>query len=114
MRSETMNVGAATGLLGSAAGAPLSQTAGAETERTQKDSTARERAVDGQQKSEKAAGIGTTEEDQQASERDADGRRLWEDTGKGKKDAAGAEGGEQERRAKDPTGMSGNSLDLTG
>jgi hypothetical protein len=108
-----MNVGIATGLLGSAAGAPLSQSAGAETERTQKDSAARERAVDGQDKSEKASGIGTTEEDQQAGERDADGRRLWEQTGKGKNRAAD-DGGESERRAKDPTGMSGNALDLTG
>lgn len=108
-----MNVGIATGLLGSAAGSPLSQTVGAETERAQKDSAARERAVDGQDKSEKASGIGTMEEDQQASERDADGRRLWEDAGK-KQNAAAADGGEPERRAKDPTGMSGNSLDLTG
>jgi hypothetical protein len=108
-----MDVGIATGAISSAAGSPLSQTKGAETERTQKDSAARERAVDGQNKSEKASGIGTTEEDQQAGERDADGRRLWEATGM-KKEAAGAEGGEPERRAKDPTGMSGNALDLTG
>jgi len=108
-----MNVGVTTGVIGSAAGAPLSQTAGSETERTQKDSAARERLVAGQEKSEKASGIGTTEEDQQTDERDADGRRLWEAPGK-KKTAADEAEAELDRRAKDPTGMSGNELDLTG
>ncbi len=108
-----MNVGVTTGALGSAAGAPLSQTKGSEAERAQKDAGARERLVDGQNRSEKASGIGTTDEDQQTDERDADGRRLWET--QGKKKAADGEGeSEQERRAKDPTGMSGNELDLTG
>jgi hypothetical protein len=108
-----MNVGVSAGVLGSAAGAPLSQKAGSEVERSQKDTAARVREVDSQNKSEKAAGIGTTEEDQQADERDADGRRLWEETGK-KKDAGEGDEDEAERRVKDPTGMSGTSLDLTG
>jgi hypothetical protein len=109
-----MNIGATTGAFGSAAGAPLAQTAGAETERSQKDSAVRERRADAQGKSERAAGIGTTEQDQGTEERDADGRRMWEETGK-KKDAAAEAGvGEPERQAKDPTGQSGNALDLTG
>jgi len=108
-----MNVGATTGALGSAAGAPLSQTAGPETERAQKESAARERLVDSQNKSERASGIGETHEDSEASERDADGRRPWEAAAK-KKAAAEAEAAEIERQAKDPTGMSGNELDLTG
>jgi hypothetical protein len=109
-----MNIGVTTGAFGSAAGAPLAQTAGAETERSQKDSAVRERRADAQNKSERAAGIGTTEQDQGTDERDADGRRMWEETGK-KQDAAGdAEAGEPERRAKDPTGQSGSALDLTG
>jgi hypothetical protein len=108
-----MNIGATTGALGSAAGAPLSQTTGPETERTQKDAAARERLVDGQAKSERASGIGETQEDQQTGERDADGRRLWETPAK-KKDVAASDEPELERKAKDPTGMSGNELDLTG
>jgi len=40
-------------------------------------------------------------------------RRLWEAAAK-KKVAAEAEAAEIERKAKDPTGMSGNELDLTG
>jgi hypothetical protein len=111
-----MNVGVTSGVLGSAAGAPLSQTAGAETERAAKDSAARERLVDGQDKSEKAAGLGATEEDQQAGERDADGRRLWELQEKGPKKAKPEhpDAAEPHRQAKDPSGMSGNALDLTG
>jgi hypothetical protein len=109
-----MNVGVTTGALGSAAGAPLSQTAGAETERAQKDAATRERLVDGQNKSERASGIGTTQEDQQTGERDADGRRLWERSEKKKSATGEPDAAEPERRAKDPTGLSGNALDLTG
>ena len=108
-----MNIGATTGALGSAAGAPLSQTAGAEAERSQKESAVQQRSADAQTKSEKASGIGQLEQDQETSERDADGRRLWEDTGKKKGEAADEENA-TERQAKDATGMSGNSLDLTG
>jgi hypothetical protein len=108
-----MNVGATTGPIVSAAGAPLSQTAGSETERAQKETGVRERLLDGQNKSEKASGIGTTDEDQQTGERDADGRRPWEIAAKKKPETADA-AGEPDRRAKDPSGMSGNALDLTG
>ena len=107
-----MNIGAATGALSSAAGAPLSQTAGSDAERVQRDSTAHQRSVDSQAKSERASGIGETEGDQQASERDADGRRLWEEMGK--KNQSDDQEGEAPRQAKDPSGVSGNSLDLTG
>jgi hypothetical protein len=111
-----MNIGVTTGLAGSAAGAPLSQTAGAETERSQKESAVRERLADSQSKSERASGIGTTEQDQQTDERDADGRRLFEGAGKRKLKPSPADpaGDEPDRRAKDPTGLSGNALDLTG
>jgi hypothetical protein len=107
-----MNVGAIPGALSSAAGAPLSQTAGSEAERTQRDATVHQRQASAQAKSEKASGIGQMDEDQQASERDADGRRLWEETRK--KNAAGEAEPEVNRQAKDTTGMSGNALDLTG
>lgn len=108
-----MNVGITTGAIHSAAGAPLSQTAGAEAERTQKDATAGQRLADAQAKSEQASGIGQMEQDQQASERDADGRRLWEDKKQGEAEAA-ADAPESPRQAKDASGMSGNTLDLTG
>jgi hypothetical protein len=110
-----MSVGITGGLIGSAAGAPLSQTAGAETERTQKDSAARERLADNQTKSERASGVGTTEQDQQTDERDADGRRMYEQSGRGADETdAESPATEPPRRVKDPTGQSGNALDLTG
>ena len=109
-----MNVGPMSGVVGSAAGAPLSQTAGSETERAQKDSSAHQRQVENDKKAADADGIGQTEEDQGTSERDADGRRFWETTNDEKKPEQDAADSESERQAKDPSGNSGNSLDLTG
>jgi hypothetical protein len=108
------------GMLTSAAGTALSQTAGSETERSQKDSLARERVADVELHAEQSAGIGQTDKDEESSERDADGRRLWEKTpGSGKKGEAAESSvagqvAAQERQSKDPTGQSGTHLDLTG
>jgi hypothetical protein len=103
------------GVLGSAAGAPLSQTSGGETERTQRDTAVQQRQADTDARAERAAGIGTTDEDQEATERDADGRRLWEAPPEKKSDAADEEqNAAQPRQSKDATGLSGNHLDLTG
>lgn len=108
-----MSVGSLGGLIGSAAGAPLSQTGGSETERASRDAAAHQRATDGAARSEKAAGIGTTEQDQETSERDADGRRMWEaPPNKGKEQDATSSA--SERQSRDPTGQSGTHLDLTG
>jgi hypothetical protein len=107
------------GVVGSAAGAPLSQTTGSETERAQKDSLANQRQIDSNERSARAAGIGQTEQDQQSSERDADGRRLWEAPAKRPNDeeqnqADGEDPTAASRQSKDPTGQSGTQLDLTG
>ncbi len=108
-----MSMGPMSGVAGSAAGAPLSQASGSETERAQKDASAHQRQVETDKKAADAAGIGQTEEDQGTSERDADGRRFWETTDK-KIPEQDADQSEPPRKAKDPTGNSGNSLDLTG
>ncbi len=111
-----MNVGAMSGVVGSAAGAPLSQTAGSEAERAKKGSSDSQRQVENDTKAEKAAGIGQTESDEGPSERDADGRKLWEGdvlTGKETEEEQTANT-EPPRQVKDPTGQSGSSLDLTG
>jgi hypothetical protein len=109
-----MSVGSLGGIISSAAGSPLSQTAGSETERA-KDSLAQSRQVDAMQKAESAAGIGQTEQDQESSERDADGRRLWEAQEKAKKDVTeGSSGDSVLRQSKDASGQSGTKLDLTG
>ncbi|MCI0331972.1 MAG: hypothetical protein L0228_01950 [Planctomycetes bacterium] len=110
-----MSVGSLGGIISSAAGAPLSQTAGSETERAQKESLAQSRQVDANQKAELAAGIGQTEQDQESSERDADGRRLWESPAKAGKERQDTEVVESTvRQSKDATGQSGTQLDLTG
>jgi hypothetical protein len=111
-----MSVGPMGGVTGSAAGAPLSQTAGSETERASKDVSAGKRVTDSQERSEKASGIGQTEQDQEASERDADGRRLWEAPPEGNNEGEDQteETGAAQRKSKDPTGNCGNRLDLTG
>jgi len=109
-----MSMGALGGVVGSAAGAPLSQTAGSESERA-KESASHERAFDANQKAELASGVGHTEQDQESSERDADGRRLWEAPAKrGEKKLTPEEEAAQSRQSKDPTGQSGTKLDLTG
>jgi hypothetical protein len=103
------------GLVGSAAGAPLSQTAGSEAERAQKESLAQHRQVDANEKAEQAAGIGQTQQDQESSERDADGRRLWEGPAHKRKDEKQiTEAEASARQSKDATGQSGTQLDLTG
>ncbi len=108
-----MNVVPMGGMFSGAAGAPLAQTAGAETERTQHDGVVRERRVTSEQAAEMAAGIGTTDEDQETSERDADGRMFWQQQHAPNKQQNNDEH-HLSRQAKDPTGETGNSLDLTG
>jgi hypothetical protein len=99
------------GIISGAAGAPSAQTGGADAERTQRDGALRERRVATEKSAEMAAGIGTTDEDQETSERDADGRMFWEQA----KDATLQDETETRvKQSKDPTGASGNSLDLTG
>ncbi len=109
-----MSMGALGGIVGSAAGTSLSQTAGSESERA-KESSSHERTFDANQKAELASGVGHTEQDQESSERDADGRRLWEAPAKrGEEKAKAEEEAAHARQSKDPTGQSGTKLDLTG
>lgn len=109
-----MSMGPMAGIGGSAAGAPLAQTRGSETERSQQDAAAHERQVRQDQHAENVAGVGQTEQDEQASDRDADGRRLWErqESSSDSQDEAASQA--PERLSKDPTGQSGNVIDLTG
>ena len=81
-----------------------------------KSSLAQNRQVDADQKAELAAGIGQTEQDQESSERDADGRRLWEDPSTRPRSSPEklAELAAAARQSKDATGQSGTKLDLTG
>ncbi len=73
-----MSMGPLGGILGSAAGSPLSQAKGATTERAARDSAVKETTDQLDLQAEKSAGIGSTEGDSETSDRDADGRRAWE------------------------------------
>lgn len=112
-----MSVGPAGGIVGSAAGSPLAQSQGAEPERARQDAVAQQRRIESDQKADSAAGIGETDgEDHETSERDADGRRLWEQPPEAENadDAQQDSGAPPQRVSKDATGQSGNLLDLSG
>lgn len=109
-----MNIPPAAGLAGSAAGSPLSQTKGSDAEKAARTTADQARSVDGQDRSEKAAGIGQMQEDAETNERDADGRRLWEEPPPSGKKQDDEQEQSPRQRAKDPRGESGTSLDLMG
>ncbi|MBM4092069.1 MAG: hypothetical protein FJ276_21965 [Planctomycetes bacterium] len=104
------------GSIGGAAGSPLAQSQGTDVQRAQQETADQTRQAQLNAKAEQAAGIGQTEEDAEASDRDADGRRPWEtasSTGSGGEAEETADG-TPAARSKDPTGQKGNRLDLTG
>jgi hypothetical protein len=108
-----MSIGPMGGLAGSAAGSPLAQTSGSEVERAEQDAVGQKRRTQMDQKAENAAGIGETNgEDHETEERDADGRRLWEESPPTNQppDAPDADA----RASKDASGQRGNLLDLSG
>src|SRR6478752_839497 len=86
----------------------------AETERIERDSSNHARESTAAEHAADAAGIGRTEEDSQTSERDADGRRLWERTTSNKKPSDPTTDATTPVISKDPTGLCGGQLDLVG
>ena len=114
-----MSIGPLGGLGASAAGGPLSQTKGTETERAAQDTTSQQRQVNSEKSADSAAGVGQTAEDQQSSDRDADGHRLWEqnqqDDQAQQAEADNVPDSTQlPQQIKDLHGISGNELDLLG
>lgn len=110
-----MSVGPLGGLIGSAAGAPYAQTQGAESDRALHEANNQQRQVKNEKKAEKAAGVGETDgEDTFASDRDADGRKIWEGPEEQRPPSDADDNAEHaKRRAKDATGDAGTQLDLT-
>jgi type II secretory pathway pseudopilin PulG len=105
---------ASLGIVGGLASTTAPQRA-AETDRAERQSVDQARTAETAERAENAAGIGQTEEDSQSSDRDADGRRLWEKPLRPKQtDAAPAPVDSALPLAKDPTGSCGNQLDLLG
>jgi len=111
-----MSVGPLGGIAGSVAGTPLAQTKGSEIERAQQDLKNQQRRVQNNLRAENAAGIGEADgEDHETAERDADGRRSWEESpGQPDSRQPGAESDAARQRAKDAAGKTGNLLDLSG
>lgn len=72
-----MNIGP-LGIVSSIAGLQRVQAKGVDVERQQLDAARDESQAESGQKADDAAGVGTTKEESEADERDADGRRLWE------------------------------------
>jgi hypothetical protein len=109
-----MSIGS-LGIVGGLAGTPLPQRA-AEADKTQRETIEQTRAAEASEQAENAAGIGQTEEDSQTSERDADGRRPWEQQRRANKKSSEPPplATSQPPLAKDPHGECGGSLDLVG
>jgi hypothetical protein len=107
-----MSIGS-LGFIASVAGSPLSQVKG-DTERTRDATAVNERKAEADAKASDAAGIGKTDGDQEAGDRDADGRRLYEDAPTPRKRDEESVLDEEPPRPADPTGNSGTQLDLTG
>jgi hypothetical protein len=106
-----MSIGS-LGIIGSVAATPASQ-AKAGADKTQEATAAQERRIHSQAATENAAGIGKTDGSSETSDRDADGRRLWELPPEAKREDEKAPD-EPPHHAIDPTGQSGSSLDLSG
>ena len=107
-----MSIGS-LGIVGSLAGTALTQKA-AEVDKIQRDAADAARQTDAAARAESAQGIGQTEEESEASERDADGRRLWERQQKKQTEEEQTASTPPEILAKDPEGISGGVVDLTG
>ena len=104
-------------MIGSAAGSPLAQSKGSDLDKAAQDTAHQARRTESQQQAEKAAGIGETEQDEQTSERDADGRRIWELGGEEEShgdDSSTAADDDSQPRSKDPSGQRGSQFDLSG
>jgi hypothetical protein len=108
-----MSIGPMVPLAASLAGSPLAQVRGSEAERIAQETVRTERHAASENKAAAAEGVGVTDQEHEASDRDADGRRLWEEI-PGKKSTAEAASQNVERKALDPTGEAGTQLDLSG
>lgn len=96
----------------SAAGSPQALRQGNDIQRGASDQAQQVRQHQSEQKAEDAAGVGQTEQDEQAGDRDADGRRLWEATERAAESDAESHPGKG--ASHDPSGNCGTRLDLSG
>ena len=101
------------GFVSSIAAQPLAQNAG-DAARAQQEDASQARAGAAADRSAEAAGIGHTEAEEGAGDRDADGRRPWEARRTAKSPAESESPPAAPTLARDPSGVAGTKLDLTG
>ena len=99
-----------TPLAASMAGTQMAERNSSSVDRKAADARAQERKIDSQTKALEAAGSGgdTKESDASSADRDADGRQAWHWSQQRQRQKEG------EHRAKDPSGKTGQTLDLDG
>ena len=102
------------GLLSSVTTGQLQQVRTADADRGAQQVRAHQQQTTAVQRAEAADGVGEMTEDAATSDRDADGRRLWEPAEeRGATDSATSPS-DGAPRSRDPTGLAGGQLDLTG
>src|ERR1043166_4017942 len=110
-----MSMGPVDGVLGSAPGAPLSQTKGPAVERAVQDAAAKLRQPAGDRHAAGANGIAETDVQQNhVSDRDADGRLPWQHPPQPDAETTVPTSAESPVPSRDATGCRGTRLDLTG
>lgn len=101
-----------SGIAGSVAGGHLTQRQGSDVDRASQETANQSRQVSGEKRAEKSSGVGETEGDQEASDRDGDGHKLWEESPQPQADNPPSES--ETRQSKDPDGNTGTRLDISG
>lgn len=107
-----MSIGSLGGI-SSLAATPVSQRS-SDVEKTQTATAEKSHADAAAVYAEQASGIGETKEESPTSDRDADGRRVWEFEAKKKQEAAEQSLAPTAGQSIDPTGAAGGQLDLSG
>lgn len=106
-----------TGFAGSAAGTAAAHAAGQQTTQAESAATESRRATSAQ-RAEQAGGVAHPEDESQVFERDADGRRPWESPTKPAEKSPVADDQQAVEdnppRGRDPSGQTGQYLDLCG
>ncbi len=109
-----MSIGS-LGVIASVTTGQLQQTRGADSDRATQDARTHSAELDSARKAEAAEGIGEMLQDEGTSDRDADGRRLWEQAVRRPDSDDMPESIPLEApQSVDPTGQAGGNLDLTG
>ncbi|UUO08604.1 hypothetical protein M4951_09855 [Blastopirellula sp. J2-11] len=105
-------------IISSLAASPLAQNASSEVDQNRQATNNQARKADSDQKAVKASGVGDPEESQEAGDRDADGRRLWEIQDEAEELLAETEYSDDEPpknpKGLDPSGQTGGVLDISG